>query len=203
MGFIYLIRHGVTDLNPDYYQGVKDNRGLNNQGKKQALKMSVFFKNQNIKLDKIFSSKLKRSLETGKILLSNISMDNLSFESNSLLNEINFGLFDGVKKAEVLLKYDWFFKDNPYGFYTFFDKKFVDGESMAEVYSRVDLFFEQFQMDPNQNYVIIGHNGINRLIRHYFNPKPLFITMKNNQSHEEVIVINLKTKEEKIISYDE
>ena len=63
---IYVVRHGQTDWNLEgRFQGRID-IPLNEKGKSQAKKTKE--KLEGIKFDKVFSSPLKRALETAKII---------------------------------------------------------------------------------------------------------------------------------------
>ena len=66
---IYLVRHGQTDWNLEgRYQGRIDIK-LNSKGIEQAKEIKEKLK--EIKFDKVFSSPLKRALETAQIITDN------------------------------------------------------------------------------------------------------------------------------------
>ncbi len=66
---IYIVRHGQTDWNvKGIYQGRID-IPLNETGREQARKTKKEL--EGIKFDKVFSSPLKRALETAQIICNN------------------------------------------------------------------------------------------------------------------------------------
>lgn len=203
MGDIFLLRHGITDLNKlECYQGIKDNIGLNEQGTQQAKLLSTYFEQHNIAVEQIFCSRLKRSVDTAYIMLENFYATKREVPEvriSPYLAEINFGDFDGVKKEKVLKKYPSFFENNPYGFYTKFENDFPNGESMASVFSRVQKYFNGISIHPKNNYIIIGHNGVNRMIRAYFTHSTPKDFMNIAQQHTEIVKIDLENRSEKII----
>ncbi|MCO5249289.1 MAG: histidine phosphatase family protein [Chitinophagales bacterium] len=95
--YIYLIRHGQTDYN---LEGIVQGKGidsvLNETGKKQAL---LFFeKYKNIHFDAVYTSTLKRTNQT---VAPFIKMG-LKHEMRKSLDEINWGIFEGVKHDAIL-----------------------------------------------------------------------------------------------------
>lgn len=89
---IYVIRHGETDYNKSgYLQGSTINSSINDRGKKQA---QAFFEHyKNIPFDKIYTSKLKRSIES----VDEFVKLGIPVEHHIELNEINWGNFEGRK----------------------------------------------------------------------------------------------------------
>ena len=89
---IYIIRHGETDYNKSgYLQGSTINSSLNDRGKKQA---HAFFEHyKSIPFDKIYTSVLKRSIES----VDEFVNLGIPIEHHIELNEINWGKFEGKK----------------------------------------------------------------------------------------------------------
>ena len=81
---IYVVRHGQTDWNLEgRFQGRID-IPLNEKGKSQAKKTKE--KLEGIKFDKVFSSPLKRALETAKIITDEpIDIDDRIIERWSMM----------------------------------------------------------------------------------------------------------------------
>ncbi len=93
---LYLARHGETDWNREgRWQGQSD-VGLNEDGVKQALEASSFF--LNIKLDAVYSSDLRRAVETTSILTGKHKNEMLL---DSRLRERSFGPLEGKTTAEI------------------------------------------------------------------------------------------------------
>jgi 2,3-bisphosphoglycerate-dependent phosphoglycerate mutase len=89
---IYIIRHGETDYNKSgYLQGATINSSLNARGKKQA---QAFFEHyKSIPFNRIYTSKLKRSIES----VDEFARLGIPVEHHLELNEINWGKFEGKK----------------------------------------------------------------------------------------------------------
>jgi broad specificity phosphatase PhoE len=99
---LVLIRHGITKWNKEgRYCGYKD-VVLSSQGKAQAVKLRLGLK--NISFDRIYCSDRKRALQTRAILFGS------DFVKVKGLREINFGVLEGLKHAEILKKYSEVYK---------------------------------------------------------------------------------------------
>lgn len=87
---IYLVRHGQTDFNRlGFVQGSGVDSSLNDFGRLQAL--AFFNAYQHVAFDKIYTSALKRSIESVWPFIDK----GIPFESFSGLNEINWGNKEG------------------------------------------------------------------------------------------------------------
>lgn len=92
---IYLLRHGQTNLNRDgKFQGAAD-KDLNEFGKIQAELLGKRIQKCNI--DLIYSSDLKRVIETSKIINSYVNTDIIIKKE---LREINMGSWDTLTMEE-------------------------------------------------------------------------------------------------------
>lgn len=89
---IYIIRHGQTDYNlQGIVQGSGVNSSLNALGQRQA---SAFFeKYKDIPFDKLYTSSLKRSIESVQGFLKL----GIPHEQHAGLNEINWGTREGTR----------------------------------------------------------------------------------------------------------
>ncbi len=99
---IYIIRHGETEYNrTGYLQGATINASLNENGRAQAAAFYEAYK--DIKFDKIYTSVLKRSIESVELFL----LKDIPVEHYEELNEINWGVMEGKKlspKAWIRLR---------------------------------------------------------------------------------------------------
>lgn len=69
---LYLVQHGVSlpeEVDPD--------KGLNEKGREETLKMAEFLQPQEIKLDQIWHSKKKRSIQTANIFVEKLLVNKL------------------------------------------------------------------------------------------------------------------------------
>jgi phosphoserine phosphatase len=95
---LILIRHGVTDWNAQKkYCGYKD-VPLNAEGRAQARMLRKRL--SGIQIDVIYTSDLKRAIETAKIALGTRKMTRVKG-----LREINFGVLEGLSHDEIMEKY--------------------------------------------------------------------------------------------------
>jgi len=91
---ICLIRHGQTNWNSqNRIQGRTDNL-LNDAGRAEAEKVAEYLKNCDPHWDLVFSSPLKRALETGQIISSRLSLPGPIVHPG--LTERQFGEFEGT-----------------------------------------------------------------------------------------------------------
>ena len=151
---ITLIRHGETKQNKqDRFIGITDSP-LNNIGRLQAEKTSVYLQNTSWKFDCLLSSPLKRCQETSQILQSQI---NLPIDCNPLLQERDYGVFENHLKSSVKTKYPTIYEK-----YKFFKPfiKIPQGESALDVENRIrKLLWDEFptKYSKFQHFLIITH----------------------------------------------
>ncbi len=92
---IYIIRHGETRLNESkILQGGGVDESLNELGLKQS--RSFYLNYKSFPFKKIYTSGLKRSIESVQSFID----DGIATESLKDLNEINYGIYDGVMVSE-------------------------------------------------------------------------------------------------------
>ncbi|MDZ7682262.1 MAG: histidine phosphatase family protein [Fodinibius sp.] len=94
---IYLARHGETEYNRcKQIQGRGIDASLNDTGRCQAQAIAHHLK--DAELNRIFSSSLKRSLETAEIVGHANNLDVLPYEN---LDEMNFGMSSGGPISDI------------------------------------------------------------------------------------------------------
>ncbi|MFN3598114.1 MAG: phosphoserine phosphatase PspA [Aquificaceae bacterium] len=139
---LYLVRHAESQWNPiGRYQGLLDPE-LSERGKKQAKLLGKHFK--NITLHAVYSSPLKRTMQTA---LSLVEGKNMEVIPDKRIIEIDHGLWSGMLVQEVQEKFPQQFKrwlEEPH------KVSFEDGESLLQVYEKVKDFL---------NYVKEKHWG--------------------------------------------
>ncbi len=162
---MYIIRHGKTPWNVDkLLQGGTDIE-LNKDGRDLAIKTGEGLK--DIHFDKIYSSPLKRALETAELIRGD---RDIPIETDNRLREISFGSREGERSMAV--------KDDPNDpFYFFFHapEKYdpLDGESFQSVMERTKSFLTEV-VEPLKNeyerIMIVGHGAMNKgLMCHILN----------------------------------
>ena len=156
---IYLLRHGQTEENrKGSYYGNLD-ISLNAVGIAQGNKAKDFFK--DIKLDKVYVSHKKRTLEMAKLVMGQKGIEIIVDER---INETNFGGFEGKTYEEIQRLYpkeclDW--QDDW--------KEFVppNGESYIQLSNRVKSFMEHIKKLEYDNILICSHSGVIRAMYCY------------------------------------
>lgn len=153
---LILIRHSQTDYNlENKYCGFKD-IGLNKIGKAQARRIEAKLK--DLKIDKIFSSDLKRSCQTAKIIFGN----RCRIVKNKNLREINFGKWEGFNYKQILKRFPATYKKwlkNP------FSVDITSGEKMSHFINRIKKELKNIiKNDSDKTVALIIHSGPIRVI---------------------------------------
>jgi alpha-ribazole phosphatase len=154
---LLLVRHGNTKLNSGQRFWGKTDVELSDQGIQEAEKLRDRLTKEKINV--IYSSNLSRARLTAEIIASR---HNVKINSHDELNEISFGLIEGLtfeeigkrhpELAEVLSK--WSVKP-----------KFPGGESLDDLNNRVQAFLKRLQKhNPEETILIVSHAGTLRLI---------------------------------------
>lgn len=155
MHTFYLLRHGETAWNADNnrYCGRTD-ISLTEKGIKQA--ESVRDQLKGIEFTGIYSSPLQRAKVTAEIASGK------SVQTDQRLIEVDFGKWEYKTREE-------FINEDP-ALWTLWNNDPATaraggtGETGLEVVTRVDKFFQEIQDNfSNGNFLVVAHNGINRL----------------------------------------
>ena len=94
MATLLLARHGETDWNRDHrWQGHTGPR-LNEAGRSQAASLAARIR----RIDAVYSSDTERAYETAVILAER---HGLTVQTDARLREVNFGLWEGLTRAEI------------------------------------------------------------------------------------------------------
>lgn len=191
---VYLARHGETQWNKqDLFQGTMDSP-LTEEGIKHAKDISEYFSDK--KINYIFTSPLGRSLETAKVIANSTNAEVIVIPE---FHEMHFGIFQGKKGDEVKRQFSEFFtkrQENPY------HKLFIsypEGESYFDVYLRTIKVLISL-LAQHDNFVIVGHESLNRILRGVIQGMPLIESVARRQKNNEIIAIDLIRNKEDIIS---
>ena len=148
---IYLMRHAETDLNKlKIVQGASIDSNINDAGIQNCKKICEQFKKQDVSFDLVFTSPLKRAVETAE-LISGFGKTKSQFHKIDQLKERDFKAFEGQpwsKMDEVMQEND------------LTDYNDLDIESIDIVKSRLQAFLETFQCMLNDSYDAIELNNI-------------------------------------------
>ena len=149
---MFLVRHGLTDWNQQKkYQGQKD-IPLNEKGCEQARSLGKYLKAEEI--DSIYSSDLKRALQTANIINEN---HDLEVNKKEKIREIHFGDWQGLSYSEIEEQYPQRLKK--------WNKDPITncppgGETMAVFIKRVKSGFEEIiNKNQDNNILVVSHGG--------------------------------------------
>jgi len=181
---IIFLRHGKTMLNDGTFLGIARNPGIIKN--KKIINDLKFIKKDKIKI--LFSSNLRRSLETAK-LISN----DYNYQISKHLNEKNYGKAEGLNYQQFKKKYPniikkWFNKKDP---------RFPSGENDTDVLRRINLFKKKLISSVNKDknvgfIVVISHNALLRCLIGESLAIPKDMWVKINIDHCEPINFILK-----------
>lgn len=187
---IFIARHGETEYNrTNRIQGRGINKSLNDTGRRQALSIGKVLEDKNIK--HIFSSSLKRSLETAEIIAEQL---HLKIESYAELDEMDFGIIEGQHISEIRgnldhLHHTWKNGDTSFAL--------EQGESPEGVLKRVllrtDVLLEKCK---GQNMLFVLHGRLIRiLLSHWLG---YGLTGMHRIEHQNGALYHLRLKDDKM-----
>ena len=102
---LVLLRHGESQWNlENRFTGWTD-VDLTENGKKEAKNAGILLTNNNITIDFVYVSILKRAIKTNKICLKQLEMDNIDVLPHWRLNERHYGNLQGLNKQQTAEKY--------------------------------------------------------------------------------------------------
>ena len=102
---LVLLRHGESKWNlENKFTGWTD-VDLTEKGEAEAKNAGELINNENINIDLVFTSVLKRAIKTMNICLSNMDHHNPKIFQDWRLNERHYGSLQGLNKSETAEKY--------------------------------------------------------------------------------------------------
>lgn len=145
MTTIGLVRHGVTDWNKTgRIQGQTD-IALNSEGIRQAEQLAERLRDE--KWDIIYSSDLKRALQTAEIMNSDLG---LRIVTDARLREVNFGQIEGTTLEERIARWghDWRSQD-------------LGKEKQEAIDARISAAFRDILAEhANGRILIVSHGAL-------------------------------------------
>ncbi|MEG1777880.1 MAG: histidine phosphatase family protein [Angelakisella sp.] len=158
---VYFVRHGVTEWNKLYrYQG-KTDIPLSAEGEDQALRVGLRFSALSPRPTKIFTSPLKRAMQTASIISEKLGCSDVAIVPE--LTEVDFGLWEGLTVAEI--------RALP-GYSSVFDEWCLSqvnvtapqGEDCCAVFERSVSVSRKIIVDEGENLVVVGHGAFFRTL---------------------------------------
>ena len=158
---IYVVRHGETDWNKNNMLQGKTDIELNENGIESAKILAEKLK--DVKFDIVYSSPLKRALDTAKYICKEKSY---KIQEDSRLIERSFGDYEGKKmtKNEILDYWNYnldLSNNNVESIKSFIDRVYVFLKEIYLKYEKTDF-----------NILIVAHNGISMAIESIINGFP-------------------------------
>lgn len=152
---IYLLRHGETDFNAqnNRYCGRTD-IPVNAKGRAQA--EAVRRQLEGVTFTGVYASPLLRAYETAQIVSGR------EVSKDDRLIEVDFGLWEGKTREQFIEEHPGSWEKwsaDPSA-----NRAGVNGETGQEIVTRVDAFFEELLGTHQKGtFLVVAHNGVNRL----------------------------------------
>lgn len=157
---VYLTRHGETEWNRQgRFQGHR-NSELTEKGLLAAELLSLCV--EEINIDVIVSSPLKRAYQTAEIVRGNKKLDIIKDKG---FEEINLGDFEGMRWDEIEEKNGDLLNritEDP------LNRRYPNGENLMEFYNRVEESFKNtINKFRGEDILIVAHGGTIKCIESY------------------------------------
>lgn len=176
---IYLIRHGLDD---ERFIGGYSNIGLIKEGKIQVQESALWLKENKIKIDRIYTSDVKRAIESAKII-SNIL--NLSIFPTNKLREQDKGLLNGMNKDLATIKYPDYIKVDD------INTRYPNGESLKDLYEKIKILLNE--IDKYDTSLLVTHRGVINMLYYLLNNDTLDMNKeKYNVTHGSIHELDYK-----------
>lgn len=176
-----LIRHGESQWNlENRFTGWIDVE-LSEKGILEAKLAGEKIK--NFKIEKCYTSNLKRAQNTLEIALQIANKTNLEIEKNEALNERHYGDLQGLNKSETAKKFG---EKQVHLWRRSYDIAPPNGESLKDTVKRVLPYFKKkilSDLKNNKNILIVAHGNSLRAIT----------MILENLSPEEILKIEIPT----------
>jgi len=155
MGHFYFVRHGESLWNVENKICGKTDIDLTEKGYMQARQAAQAIIDQNLKIDLILSSPLKRAYHTAETISA---LTGIPMIVEPRLIEQDFGKYEGTPRdGEEFRKA----KEN-------FICSYGNGESMFKTAHRIYSVIDEIIKQPERVVLIAAHNGLARIIQSYF-----------------------------------
>uniref|UniRef100_A0ABM5GLS9 6-phosphofructo-2-kinase/fructose-2, 6-bisphosphatase 3 isoform X7 n=1 Tax=Pogona vitticeps TaxID=103695 RepID=A0ABM5GLS9_9SAUR len=151
---IYLCRHGESESNLKGKIG--GDSGLSSRGKKFSIALKHFVQEQNLKDLKVWTSQLKRTIQTAEAL-------GLPYEQWKALNEIDAGVCEEMTYEEIRERHpeEFALRDQDKYYY-----RYPSGESYQDLVQRLEPVI--MELERQENVLVICHQAVMRCLLAYF-----------------------------------
>ncbi|CAL9703577.1 unnamed protein product [Knipowitschia caucasica] len=151
---IYLSRHGESELN---LQGrIGGDSGLSQRGNKYAHALGQYMSGQNIKDLKVWTSHMKRTIQTAEAL-------GVAYEQWKALNEIDAGVCEEMTYEAIQEHHPEEFALRDQDKYRY---RYPKGESYEDLVHRLEPVI--MELERQENVLVICHQAVMRCLLAYF-----------------------------------
>ncbi|XP_076220214.1 6-phosphofructo-2-kinase/fructose-2,6-bisphosphatase isoform X1 [Aptenodytes patagonicus] len=151
---IYLSRHGESQLN---LRGrIGGDSGLSPRGQQYAQALAQFIRSQSIRELKVWTSHMKRTIETAEAL-------GVPYEQWKALNEIDAGVCEEMTYEEIQERYPQEFALRDQDKYRY---RYPKGESYEDLVQRLEPVI--MELERQENVLVICHQAVMRCLLAYF-----------------------------------
>ena len=153
---VYLLRHGHVDNGSEKKYLGRTDVPLAVLGLEQAHLLYNYFK--AIPIDAVFTSPLKRCLQTTQILCQD---KHRTYQIVEAFREINMGDWENVAMASIKSQYPELYAQRGENLEHFIPPR---GESFYDLAERARHAFDEIVHNAMGNIIIVAHAGVNRMI---------------------------------------
>ena len=179
--FLYMVRHGQTDINArDGLQGHLD-APLNANGRRHAAHLAAYFASRE--LASIWASPLQRARNTAAAIAA---PHGLAVQIDADLIELNYGEIDGLTMDEAARISNFGERDKDRMAY-----RPPGGETYPEMLLRLGRFFARKIGEPA---LVVAHQGVMRMAAAHFELLPGADAAMKNFGHQSIITFFRDTK---------
>ena len=177
---LVLVRHGQSEWNEkNLFTGWKD-PNLTEKGIGEAIQAGKLLKAKKMKFDLMYTSNLTRAQETGRLILEEMNLTNITIQKDQSLNERNYGDLAGLNKDEARKKWG---DEQVHIWRRSFDVPPPGGESLKNTAERVLPYF-------HKNIMPEVKKGLDILVAAHGNSlRALVMEIENINSNE---IVNLE-----------
>ncbi|XP_048097023.1 6-phosphofructo-2-kinase/fructose-2,6-bisphosphatase-like isoform X3 [Alosa alosa] len=151
---IYLCRHGESELN--LLGRIGGDSGLSRNGSKFAAALGRYIKSQNIPDLKVWTSHMKRTIQTAEAL-------GVPYEQWKALNEIDAGVCEELTYEEIQANYPEEFALRDQDKYRY---RYPKGESYEDLVQRLEPVI--MELERQENVLVTCHQAVMRCLLAYF-----------------------------------
>lgn len=205
---LVLLRHGQSIWNRDkIFTGWSD-VALSPKGRQEAKQAGLIMKESGLVFDLCFTSELKRSTDTLKIVLSEMAHNDLSMQQHWRLNERHYGALEGITRWQAVKKFgiwpvlrtqlkfngtpplldteDERYPGNQSRYASINQKDLPFAESMHQTHLRTKIYWQKVitpAIQSGKRVLIVSHKNVLRTL----------MMQLDNLSHTQVMKLSLAT----------